>query len=122
MSRSNSLRKLINEQLKTMCDNVYYRIADSDNIYPHIVFDLRNINTGDIHRYDYTLQIDIWDRGNSMNAIEMADTVQSLFRAENLPQTDILPTFYTEMVKDVEDPDKDLKHIQIDVVVQMYEK
>jgi len=123
MSRSNDLRKLVQSQLKTVCDKVYYRQADSDAMYPHIVFKMRSINTGDLSRSDYILQIDVWDKSSSnLRVIDLADEVEDALKSKNLPQSGILPTFYTDNRTDVDDDDKSIKHIQIDIVVQLYER
>lgn len=122
MSRSNSLRKLIKSKLKSIYSDVYYGVADNDALYPHAVFELRNINTGDMTRCDYSLQIDLWDKSDSMaDILEKADEVEDLLKSQNLPQDDILPTIYAENRVEVPDDDRKIRHIKIDMVVQLYE-
>lgn len=127
MSRSNDLRQLMQSMLKQLCDNVYYEQADSEAMYPHIVFDFSKIDNGDLHRHDYLVDIDIWDRddtGQGYNARkieDLADSVESMFRANNIPQSDILPTFFAVDRKKVEDEDKKVRHRQISIQVQLYE-
>lgn len=123
MSRTNDLRKLIQSELKKVCNNVYYKVADEDAIYPHIVFKLKSINTGDLSRSDFELQIDLWDNKSSEFAISnLADSVEDLLKTANLPNETILPTFYTNSRFDVEDEDKAIRHIQISMQVQLYER
>ena len=101
---------------------VYYRKADPDAMYPHVVFNVRNINTGDLNRFDYELQLDIWDKsGKSYEIEEIADEVENIFKSVNLPQRDISPTFYTIDRKTVDDEDKEIEHRQIYVIVQLYD-
>lgn len=123
MSKTNSLRKLIQSQLKTEYDEVYYLRANENAMYPHCVFYIESINTGDLSRCDYRLIIDLWDKSSSSyNVEEMSDKVEELLKTKNLPQTDILPTIFTESRRTVIDDDKDIKHIQLDFTVQLYER
>lgn len=101
---------------------VYYEIASDDKMYPHIVFSFDTINTGDLYRHDLSLIIDIYDKADSAYLIEqIADDVEDMFNAENLPQDTVLPTFYLEARRQVPDEDKRIKHRQIEVTVQNYE-
>lgn len=123
--RTNSLKKLIQQRLKTVGSlrGVYYKRADEDAMYPHAVFSLVYINSGDVSRSDYELEIDLWDKsGRSYDIEEIADEIEDLLGAENLPQDDILPTFYKENRKTVEDDDKKIDHRQLTFTVQLYER
>lgn len=123
--RTNSLRKLIQQRLKTVgsLKGVYYKHADDDAMYPHAVFSLIYINSADVSRSDYELEINLWDKsGKSFDIEEIADEIEDLFGLENLPQSDILPTFYKENRKTVEDDDKKIDHRQLTFTVQLYEK
>lgn len=128
MGRSNNLRQLIQSILKQLCDNVYYEQADSEAMYPHIVFNFSKIDNGDLFRHDYLVDIDIWDKDDSgqgydAKAIEdLADSVESMLQANNIPQSAILPTFFVVDRKKVDDEDKKIRHRKISVQVQLYEK
>lgn len=126
MSKTNSLRKLIASRLKTVCSNVYYRHADKDALYPHIVYLLKSINLGDLHRDDYLLEIDIWHKiknGSEMAEIEdIADAVEAVFNNKNIPQEDILPTFYRDIRITVDDSDKTIEHRLVKIQIQNYER
>lgn len=123
MNRTNELRKLIKSRLGTVCSRVYYDTADDSGMYPHIVFSYDNIDTGDLHRHDMMVNVDIWDKSKSAFTIEtLADRVEDLFCAVNLPQDTILPTFFLAGRKSIPDEDKRIKHRLIKVVVQNYEK
>ena len=129
MSRTNNLRKLVKSMLsaaKFKADHgikeIYYELADDDKMYPHIVFSFDNINTGDLYRHDLSLMIDIYDKSDSAFLVEeIADDVEDMFNAANLPQDSILPTFYLEARRQVIDEDKKIRHRQIEVIVQNYE-
>lgn len=121
MSRTNDLRKLIQTKLSTISNNVYYENAIETAGYPHIVFTLDKINLGDLSREDYTLDIDVWDRGSSASVIEeLCDEIEDLFDAENLPQDTVLPTFFKDTRNVVDDTDKTIKHRNLKFVVQNY--
>lgn len=121
--RTNDLKKLVQTKLKTVATNVYYEVADDKAVYPHLVFSFRRLDLNDLSRQDYILQVDVWDRSNKTQVVDdLADEVENLLQAQNLPQTDILPTFYLIDRKMVEDEDKMIRHRQIQFQVQNYER
>ena len=121
--RTNDLKKLVQTKLKTVCDNVYFELASDDALYPHVVFTFRSLNLNDLSRQDYTLDIDVWSKGKSTTAIDdLCDTIENLLQGENLPQKDILPTFYTIDRKTILDEDKTIRHRLIRFQVQNYER
>ena len=123
MSRTNDLRKLIKGRLDKVCSNVSFEQASDDKMYPHIVFTYDYIDMGNINRNDMMVDIDIWDKSDSAAAIEdLADRVEDLFNAQNIPQDTILPTFYLVDRKIVPDEDKKIRHRLIRVQVQNYER
>lgn len=123
MSRTNDLKKLIQTKLKTLTTNVYFEQATDNAMYPHIVFSFREINLDDLSRQDYTLNVDVWDKGTNTTAIDtLADSVEDLLHTKNLPQTNVLPTFYKIDRKSIEDPDKSIKHRLVRFQIQNYVK
>ena len=123
MSRTNDLKKLIQTKLKTLTTNVYFEQAADNAMCPHIVFSFREINLDDLSRQDYTLNVDVWDKGTNTTAIDtLADSVEDLLHTQNLPQTNVLPTFYKIDRKSIEDPDKSIKHRLVRFQIQNYVK
>ena len=121
ITRTNDLKKLIQTKLKTLTTNVFFEQATDDALYPHIVFSFNEINLGDMSRQDYTLYVDIWDKGKSSTRVdELADKVEDLLHSENLPQDKILPTFYKIDRKSLLDSDKDIKHRLVRFQIQNY--
>ena len=91
MSRTNDLKKLIQTKLKTLTTNVFFEQATDNAIYPHIVFSFREISLNDLSRQDYTLDIDVWDKGTSTTAIDnRADSVAVLLTA-GMPGIPVTP-------------------------------
>ena len=122
-TRTNDLKKLIQTQLKTLTTNVFFENATDDKLYPHIVFNFRTIDLGDLWRQDYILEIDVWDKKNSTYDVdELSDKVEDLLQAKNLPQTRVLPTFYKIDRKSIYDSDKSIKHRLIRFQIQNYVK
>ena len=120
-TRTNSLKKLIQEKLKTLTTNVFFEQATDNALYPHIVFSFRTIDLGDISRQDYILEVEVWDKGTStFQADDLTDKVEDLFHTENLPQTGILPTFYKIDRKAIDDSDKTIMHRLIKFQIQNY--
>jgi hypothetical protein len=121
--RTNDLKKLVQTQLKTVTAKVYHEVADKDAVYQHLVFSFRRIDLNDLSRQDYVLQVDVWDRDDKTQRVDdLADEVENLLQAQNLPQQNILPTFYLIDRKTVEDEDKMIRHRQIQFQVQNYER
>lgn len=120
MGKTAELRKLIRSQLQSIPGGVYHKSAPKDAVYPYKVFSLKNVSFID-SRDDFDLCVDIWGRGDRKIAEEVADQVETLLRDTNLPQKTILPTFYRESRRDIDDPDKTLQHIQLQFIVQLYE-
>lgn len=122
-TKTNDLKKLIMTQLKTLTSNVYYEIAADNALYPHVVFSFKMINLGDLWRQDYTLDVDVWDKGQSTTRIDsLCDEIEKLLHMQNLPQTDILPTFYLIDRRSILDEDKSIKHRLVRFQIQNYER
>lgn len=121
--RTNDLKYLVQSKLKTLTANVYYEIANEKKLYPHIVFNFRRIDLGDLWRQDYILEVDIWDKQDSSQRVDnLADQVENLLQAENLPQTNVLPTFYLIDRQNIPDEDKEIKHRRVQFQIQNYER
>lgn len=122
-TRTNELKKLIETQLKTVATNVYYEIAADNALYPHVVFSFGNIDLGDFSRQDYMLDIDVWDKSRSTIAVDaLCDNIETLLHSKNLPQTNVLPTFYRVSRRSIPDEDKQIKHRLIRFQIQNYER
>lgn len=130
MSKTNEIRKLITSKLTNEefvkrygIKSVSYENADDDKMFPHIVFTLENINLGDLSRRDNILMIDVWDKSDSANLAEdIADEIEEMFWAQNMPQDLILPTFFLENRRTVKDEDKKIRHKQLEISIQNYER
>ena len=121
--KTNALRKVIQEKLNTVCQRVYYENADDGAMYPHCVFSFNNIDTGDSNRSDVMLEIDVWDKNAKAAVVEdLCDDIEELFNSENMPQDEILPTFYLVSRNSVRDEDKLIRHRLIRIQVQKYER
>ena len=121
--RTNDLKLLVQSKLKTVAANVYHEIANEKALYPHIVFNFRRLDLNDLSRQDYILEVDIWDRGDSSQRVDnLADSVENLLQAENLPQTNVLPTFYLIDRNNLPDENKEIKHRRIQFQFQNYER
>lgn len=123
VTRTNALKKLVQTKLKTLTSQVSFEIADDKALYPHIVFDFRRLDLGDLSRQDYILEVNIWDKGtSSVQVDELADNVETLLQAQNLPQDHVLPTFYLIDRQNIPDDDKAIKHRRIQFQIQNYER
>lgn len=122
MSKTKTLRKLIIEKLQTVEGGVYHRHAPKDAPYPYKTFNLSSVSFTDA-RDDQELEVDIWDRSLDPKAAEdIADQIEALFNDANLPAPPIYPTFFREGRQTVDDPDKNLQHILLRFLVQLYKE
>lgn len=121
--KTNELRKLIKSKLDSVSSGVvsYYHDVPDTALYPHVVFDFDNIDLGDLWRKDYILTIDVWDKKHQARAEAISDEICELFGFNNLPQTNLYPTFYREGRRNLLDEDKDINHTQLSFVVQTYD-
>ena len=123
MSKTITLRKLINEILQTVPGGSYHRLAPKDAAFPYKTFTLSSVGFPNSLRDDFELEVDLWDRAKDWKAIEeLADQVEELFNDANLPRPGIYPTFFRENRYSLDDPDKNLQHIQLRFTVQLYEE
>ena len=120
MNKTNSLRKIIQSNIQTIIKS-FYRVADEKESYPYVVYDFENIDLLDINRDDLILIIDIWGKGKDTSQIEeIADQIEELFNAANMPDDNVLPTFYRISRKPIDDEDKTLIRRQLKFQVQNY--
>ena len=129
MSKTNELRKAIMNRFTPGWKSalgvkgVSYEIIPDDVMYPHIVFSFDNVNQTDLSRDDIRMVIDLWDKSKSAANVEnLADEVEKIFDGVNDPQENILPTYYIESRRTVLDEDKTIRHKQIVVIIQNYER
>lgn len=121
--RTNDLIELIKTKLSTVASNVYYEVADEDVLYPHVVFSFQQINLGDLSRQDYELDVDVWDKGEETETVEnLCDSIEHLLHGANLPQKNILPTFYLIDRRILFDEDKEIRHRVVRFQIQNYER
>lgn len=122
MNKTRLLRKLIKAQLQTVPGETHHRKAPADAAYPYKTFTLSGGTFTDA-RDDLDLDVDIWDRSrNPKTAEDIADQVEALFNDANMPAPPIYPTFFRENRYTLDDPDKDLQHIQLRFRVQLYKE
>ena len=124
MAKTKLLRKLVSEQLKTIPGGTYHKKAFPDSEYPYKTFRISSVNFTDA-RDDFLLEIDVWDMNASEDpkvAEDIADQVETLFKDANIPAPPIYPTFYRDGRFPLDDPDKNLQHIQLRFLVQLYEE
>lgn len=115
------LRKVIKAQLDTITGSgkTYYHRAEKGAIYPHKVFNVEDIDTNNAPRHDYVITVDVWTK-DANTADDIADAVNDIFDNANLPNADILPTFYLVSTKPIADEDDTIERRQIKISCQNY--
>lgn len=105
--------------------DIYYKVANDQAMFPHIVFNISNCiqNSNDLNRFIYYASIDVYNKENSRVAIDnIVDSIIDEFNANNIPQDQILPTFYFSSVNELVDDDKTINHFQLTLEVHLYER
>lgn len=121
MAKTEELRKVIAATLSEVCPRVYYEEAHDKEKFPYIVYELNNIDLGDIVRDDLIMSVDIWDKSvNPKEAERIADALEDLLNAANIPSDTVLPTFYRVSRQTIYDPDKAIRHKQLKFQIQNY--
>lgn len=121
MSKTNSLKEIIQSKIDPIVKS-YHRFASTTNIFPHAVYNFENVDLQDINRDDLILIVDVWDKGNDTSRAEdIADQIEKLFNAANLPGEDVLPTFFRIGRKPIDDEDKTMIHRQLKFQIQNYD-
>jgi len=122
MGKTSALRKLVRDKLKTVSGETYHKKASKNAAYPYKVFRLDNVAFPNPDRDDMELEIDLWNRGEDPKPLEdIADQIETLFNGAIYPAPPIYPAFFRENRYDLDDPDKDLQHIQLRFLVQLHE-
>ena len=122
MGKTTHLRRLVTSKLNTVPGGTYHRRAPKDAPYPYKTYALSNTRYTDA-RDDMDLDVDIWDRSLDAKVIEdIADQIEALFHDANLPAPPIYPTFFRDARYTLDDPDKNLQHIQLRFLVQLYKE
>lgn len=126
MMKSNRLRKLIFAQLinaRVLHPSlaIYHNLAIDEAVFPHIVYSYRKLNLTGLDRLDYILTVDVYTKEPKL-AEDIADEVEEILHKANLPSENLLPTFFFESRTPVPDEDKDIRHIQLEFTIQVYEE
>ena len=122
MSKTAALRGIVSARLNTVPGQTYHKKAAAGAVYPYKVYVLDSVAFTDAARDDFDLLVDIWDRAPDQKRIEeIADQIERLFNDANLPAPPIYPTFFRDTRHNLDDPDKELQHIQLHFLVQLYE-
>ena len=122
MGKTAHLRRLVTSKLNTVPGGTYHRRAPKDAAFPYKTYTLSDTRYTDA-RDDQELEINLWDRSTDSKVIEdIADQIEALFHDANLPAPPIYPTFFRDARYTLDDPDKNLQHIQLRFQVQLYKE
>lgn len=121
----NDLRLLIETRLNSIkttygIADIGYRLASDQKVYPHVVWEFTDITPADMGRSDVLIDIDVWGK-DEVTVFEIMEAIRELFQFKNLPNEQILPTFYDQSSGTVEDTDKTLIHGIVRMQCQVYE-
>lgn len=121
MSKTLELRKLIKQQLDTVVGETCYKTAPASVDFPYKVFSFETVDLNDISRDDIILDVDIYTK-DATQADTIADDIEPLFNATNIPTEEILPTFFKMSRKPILDEDETISRIQLRFQIESYER
>lgn len=118
MSKTIELRKDIQKLFKEVADKAYYRRAINSNIYPHVVYTIEDI--GDAK----SLNIDIWDKSESTERIEiLADEIEKHLKDEVVTNDNHSFILYYNYDRQwIDDEDKNIQRINMTFEIRYYGK
>lgn len=119
--QTNKLKAIVDGILRTTCDRVYHQLADEDALYPHVVYDIRRVEVGDLYRRDYIIEAHAWANDEDrMQAADIADRIEAAFDQLNTPEDGCFPTFYLYTRANAIEEDKALTHEVVQITAQTY--
>lgn len=126
MAMINDLRRLVDLRLNSIkteygIQDIGYRLASDQKVYPHVVWDITTITPADMGRSDVLLDFHVWGKKED-DVFRIMDAIRDLLMFRNDPQQTILPTFYEQSEGTVDDPDKTLVHGVVRMQCQVYER
>lgn len=121
VSKTIELRKVITGLLKQSNVDVYYENAIDTATFPYIVYNLESVNFGNTGRDDIYLEVDVWDRNTSSTNVEIiSDYIEEILNSLNNPTSNVLPTFYKDSRRALQDEDKTIRRRLLRFVIQNY--
>lgn len=122
MGKTTELRRVIVKQLQAVPGPTHHMDAPPDAAYPYKTYRL-SAKFPDCAQMDFSLTVDIWDRSADWKTVEnIADQIEKLLNGANLPSGSLFPTFFLESRDPVSDSDKQIRHIQQQFYIHLYEE
>lgn len=117
MTKTIQLRKDIHNLLKSIHNNIFYRRAQHEDIYPHVVYTIKDIFNAKV------LSIDIWDKDSDTKIIEeIADNIENLKDTIITNENHTIVLYYNEDRRWIDDEDKDIERINMSFEIRYYGK
>ena len=117
MSKTIELRKDIQNIFKSITENVYFRKANRNSLYPHIVYSIEDIYNAKV------LTIDIWDKYIDTSRIEeIADNLEKIKNIVVNSEFHSFILYYNNDRKWVDDEDKEIQRINLSFQINYYGK
>lgn len=121
MSKTIELRKIIQTELKTKCEKVYFQTAPSNVSFPYLVYDINSVSIDT--RDNGVLTVDIWDRNSDTSIIEtLTDDIEKQLDFKTFNNDKIQAAFFISIRNNIVDEDKKLSRRQLKFNIQYYSK
>ena len=121
MTKTNELKKNLQELFETLTTNVFAEDADKDTPYPYLVFETQELFNVD-NKTVYELEVNLLDYGVSTRAIDtLADDMQKLLHQYYFIDEKIQFTVYKINKNTVKEEDKKIRRRRLTFEIQLHE-
>lgn len=108
-----NLRKYINLLIKNTVNlPVYFFRANDKASFPYVTWDIEDWGSDDFVKSQYKLNVSVWNKGDTKEAIEAAEKIQKLFKSHKKNNDNfMISTNCDSGFGFVDDTDKDIIQI-----------
>lgn len=121
-SKTIAMRSAIHAKLKTICNNVYYDVAEQGAPFPYLVFGIEEV-LSDYGTISCDLEVNAVDYGRDTATCEtLADNVQASLNKWRYLDDDIQFSTYCDRRNNVQEEDKKIIRRRMIFEVRMHER
>lgn len=122
MSKTMETRAVIQMELKTLCNNVYFDSADKDVVFPYLTYTLEEISHTDGTTL-CELEINVVDYGSdTMGCETLCDNIQKVFDHFQHIDKNVMLQIYRGRRQPIQEEDKKIIRRRMTFEVRLHER